>query len=662
MATYRTATRAVPAQPRSAPKPPRRASAAPEVVTRPQRGDRTRRRAIDFGLVGGSATLIAAFLLRVWDRAWSLPFYRSAGVQMIGAMVETIDQHGWYLHNPDLAAPFGQQFFDFPHGGESLQLAAIKVLGIFTNSFGLIMNAYYVLGFGMLAVVTFAVLRHLRFSRAIAWAVALIYTFLPYHFAHGEAHLWRSTYYSAPIAALLMLWVLSFRTTFLRTPDAMLRSWSAIRREVRWSRVGIAAGLCVIVALTETMTVAFMLTALVTASARISLRDRSVVQLVVGLAVAALVAGVLVLALSPSLLNNFENGGNQVAGHRWVGEQEQYGLRISQMVLPSAHHRLQAARDITDTTNDAAPLSGSEDGQSLGVIGAVGLIVMLGAVLVRGVPRKSRDPVSDRDQLIRHGGVLSLILVLFGAASGFAVTLDLLGFTQVRVWNRVVVLIAFFALVTVAIGLERATRWLKSRSARAGLISGIALVVLVGFSIWDTAIPLPALGASPAVAPVKQFGAELERKLPGGASLYQLPVVRFPEAGPQHGMEDYDEYLPYLWSSGLRWSYGSMKGRPEADWQYNVNSDDPRGAVTGLTGLGFSGIVVDTAGYADGGAQVSARLTEKLGKPTVKSPGSRWKFWDLRRYASEHGLSQSELRDAARVLVGPLLDKLPASG
>jgi phosphoglycerol transferase len=126
-------------------------------------------------------------------------------------------------------------------------------------------------------------------------------------------------------------------------------------------------------------------------------------------------------------------------------------------------------------------------------------------------------------------------------------------------------------------------------------------------------------------------------------------------------MADNDEFLPYLWSEGLRWSFGSMRGRPDGDWQPKVSSDDPGPSLPGLVGLGFSGVVLDRAGYADGGSAVVARLNETLGPPSVTSPGGRWKFWDLRAYARETGRSEAELRAAARTLVGPLVGELQAS-
>jgi len=50
-----------------------------------------------------------------------------------------------------------------------------------------------------------------------------------------------------------------------------------------------------------------------------------------------------------------------------------------------------------------------------------------------------------------------------------------------------------------------------------------------------------------------------------------------------------------------------------------------------------------------------------LGQPTiVGGPEGRFRFWDLRGYQEQAGLSDAAVRDAARALVGPLLARLPA--
>ena len=92
-----------------------------------------------------------------------------------------------------------------------------------------------------------------------------------------------------------------------------------------------------------------------------------------------------------------------------------------------------------------------------------------------------------------------------------------------------------------------------------------------------------------------------------------------------------------------------------------MSSADPAQSLAGLVGLGFDGILMDTYNYDDGGAAAMASLVPILGQPSiVGGPEGRFRFWDLRGYQAQAGLSDAAVRDAARDLVGPLLARLPA--
>ena len=230
--------------------------------------------------VAGFAWVFVALLYRLWNASLRVPLDDgNPDATLIGSMVKTITERGWYQTNPRLGAPFGQYFYDFPHGGETIQLAGIKLITLFVKDFGLTMNLYYLGGFGVLAAVTFLVLRHLRFSYVIAAIGALIYTFLPYHFVHAEGHLYRSTYYSAPLACLLLVWAQSWRTRFLVDPDppAGVRLW----RNLRLRRVAAALAICVVIGATETMTMAFAAVLLGSAALVSAIRWREPVRLLV---------------------------------------------------------------------------------------------------------------------------------------------------------------------------------------------------------------------------------------------------------------------------------------------------------------------------------------------------------------------------------------------
>src|SRR3954447_16288005 len=115
------------------------------------------------GLIGSLSLGLACWIYRIWDTSLSLPFdNRFSDTVQITTFVKTIQEHGWMGSNPDLGAPFGTQFWDFPHAGESLQLVVVKFLSLFIHDPGLLVNVYYLGGFAAVSIVMYLVLRHLH--------------------------------------------------------------------------------------------------------------------------------------------------------------------------------------------------------------------------------------------------------------------------------------------------------------------------------------------------------------------------------------------------------------------------------------------------------------------------------------------------------------------
>ena len=138
--------------------------------------------------------------------------------------------------------------------------------------------------------------------------------------------------------------------------------------------------------------------------------------------------------------------------------------------------------------------------------------------------------------------------------------------------------------------------------------------------------------------------------MPDGAAIFQLPVVPFPETPPVGGMLDYDLYRGYIHDDGsLRWSYGGVKGRPDADWQLPLRDGlDPVTALPGLLGMGYDGLWVDTFGYPDGGASLRPRLDRVLRERPLRSENGRLLFYDLSGYKRRLGRSDAQLRAIAQ--------------
>jgi phosphoglycerol transferase len=609
-----------------------------------------RRIALESVGVGAVALAWAAWLLRVWRMPKRIPFDTRSDATLISAMVKTIHERGWYLSQPRLGAPFGQQFYDFPHGGETFQILAMKVLVTITGDWGLAINLYFFLGFGVLAVTTFVVLRLLRFGPVIAGIAALVYTFLPYHFTHGEMHLWRSTYASAPLGCLLLVWVMAWRERFLADPARTGKG--TIRGNLRWGRVIAAIAIAVVIGGTETMTSGFTMCLLLSGAVVAAIRWREPVRLLVaGLFV--VVIGATFLLLSYPTLNYYRAyGTNDQAARRLVTESELYSVKVSRLVTPQGGHRSKALSKIGARAQDRSAVP-SEGGQALGILGTAGFLGALYGLFAGRGSRERPDvrPAWDRSALREQASAITLLSLLFGSVGGIAVLLALLGFSQIRVWDRIMLFIAFFAMVIVCGWGERFATWVTGRRANPKpLLAAVAVGVLL-FGLWD-GIP-PVRAAYPKIeartANDREFVQRIEKVMPDGAAIMQLPVLPFPEEQPPGKMLDYDPLRAYLADDGsLRWSYGSIKGRPAADWQVRLRDHvGPINGLPALLGLGFQGIWLDTYGYTKGHDRDISDLASLLGEP-MRSKDGRFLFWDLRPYRKTLPMTDRQLRAEAR--------------
>ncbi|MDQ6697570.1 MAG: hypothetical protein M3Z46_08950 [Actinomycetota bacterium] len=614
-----------------------------------------RRLGLEAFSVAAFAWIYAALLYRLWNASLRVPLDENSDTTLIASMIKTITERGWYLSNPRLGAPFGQTFYDFPHGGETLQLGVIKIITLFVSSFGLTMNLYYLGGFGVLAAVTFLVLRHLRFGYVVAAIGAMIYTFLPYHFVHAEGHLYRSTYYSVPLACLLLVWSQSWRTRFLIDPDPS--PGVKVRDNLRLKRIIGALAICVVIGATETMTTAFTAVLLLSAALISAIRWKELSRLLVSAVMVAMILGTFVAGTLPTFNYYRIHGTNKTAARRLVTEGEVYGLKLSRLVTPQGGDRIKLFSDLGEETQKDSRVP-SESGQALGLLGTAGFLGALYGALTNGLRRPTgrrdlRRP-DDRAALWDHAGLVTVLAVLFGTIGGFSILVSVAGFSQIRVWNRISMIIAFFALVVVASWSERLVGWVRQKSWPSRPVLGCVAVAVLAFGLFD--------GIPPGHPPYAQINSSwrrdatfvqaIEAQMPAGTAIFQLPVLAFPEVVPPGRMNDYDPLRGFLHDDGsLRWSYGAIKGRPNADWQVRLRDQiGPIGALPSLLGLGFTGLWVDTYGYPAGSEEI-ADIQGVVRVEPIRSTDGRFLFYDLRPYKARLGRSDASLAaEAKRVL------------
>jgi phosphoglycerol transferase len=574
-----------------------------------------------------ATTVLAALVLQLWDADLMVPFtYAGGDSLLVLALVKGILEHGWHLTNPSVGAPTGLDLHDFPvMGGNTLLALTVRLLGEFSSSPPLVLNIVFLLTFPITAAASFFSMRALTLSPPVASVCSILFALLPYHFLRGEAQLLIAAYYTVPIGAYLVLSVLDERPLFTRQPAARMLTRFATRRTF------LTLALCVVVAAAGALYYGvFTIVLVIGAGAIAAFARRSVRPLATAGAVVAAIGVSLMVNLSPSLLYQLEHGTNDAVADRGAHETELFGLKLVEMVLPVDHHRVQPLADLTQRYRESTPLPG-EGSQALGFVGTFGLVALLAMTLASALPASERRVGTT----FLHAGTATVLALLVAFTGGLSSVAAFLVSAQVHAWNRMSIFVAFFSLLAVGLMLDALRRRIGATPPGRRLFA-VGLVALVGLGVLDQttqgfAPSSPSLAAT--YGSDAAFVAEVERRLPHGAAVYQLPYASFPEGRPRGRMQDYDEFRGYLHSRDLRWSYAAMRGRP-ADWGFNLARLPVEETVAAVTAAGFRGIYVDRFGYADSARALEARLARLVGTDPLVSPNARLSFFDLRRYAA----------------------------
>ncbi len=620
-------------------------------------------------LVALAALVVLIPMAGLRGRDLDVPFEYSGDANFYAMLTKGMIEHNSPLVNPSLGAPFRQELFDLPQGADNLQFLELGVIGHLTGDWALTLNLVYILGFPAVALSAYWVTRRLRFGVGIAFVVAICYAYLPFHFVRGPSHLLLVGYWSVPLGILCCLRVIGTHDAMLRPRAADDPPWWRPRmygRTVMWM---VIAALVISSASTyySGFTVALVtLTATLAAMAR---RDARV--LVAGALIAIVIVFGLLANNAPSIVEWARHGFNDTT-ERGRRDTELYGLRVTQLVLPTTGHRVTVLGKLGDLGTNKAALP-SEIGGALGVIGALGFAAALFEVLRRPLttgPDATRAPPAvpppngeqDNDAAFEDATLadphdrgspptddaapyrrelrallaeIVIVCLLLAVIGGFAFLLALAGFTFVRGWNRISVFIGFASFLVVATWLAPFTEWIRRRWSARWLVPAL-LVALAAVGVLDGTPrrPLPPESAiKPTFESDESFVTAVEAALPPGASVFQLPAHPFPEAGPRFGLVDYDPVRGYLHSKNLKWSYGGMKGR-ESDWQDALAKLPMSAQLDAMVATGFDAVWLDRAAYADRGAAIEAELRALLGPPIAESRDGRFAVWDLQPYAA----------------------------
>lgn len=588
------------------------------------------REVVAYVIVALLGLALGVFGMQVWKADLHVPFsYATDGI-LTGATVKAMIEHGWVVSNPSIGAPGGWNSADFPVT-ETLDFAIMKVISLFSGDWALTLNLFYLLTFPLTAVLAFWPMRRLGLAVWPAAAASLVYTILPYHFFRGEPHLGLAAYFFVPPMILVCIWALAEDPLLFAGHGAKRWKLKLDRRDAI-----IAIVICLLTAFGGIYYAFFACFFLFVAGAIAALRHGKGQLLVSALVLIAVIVVGAVVNMSPSLVYHRMHGGNPAGSVRNAGQAEIYGLKIDQMFLPVDGHRIGKFAAIKALYHTGMQQMGKYlDNEAvvtspLGIIGVLAFLLVLFALFV-GEPGK-RWLGTERFELLQRLSGLQIFGVLLATVGGFGAMVAFV-IPEIRSYNRIVVFLAYFGALGLALVLDRL--WSRAHTSTGRALGYAGLLVLLAFAVFDqtSSAMVPDYRVLDAAYQADgAYVATLQKSLPSGAAVFQLPYMPFPEpGGPLVKMPDYEPLRGYLHSTTLKWSYGAQKGRQTDAWQRQTATLPADQMVAAVRAQGFSAVWVDRNGYEDNGAAIEGDLQRVTGHAPLVSGGGEFATFVLGR-------------------------------
>jgi phosphoglycerol transferase len=196
-----------------------------------------------------------------------------------------------------------------------------------------------------------------------------------------------------------------------------------------------------------------------------------------------------------------------------------------------------------------------------------------------------------------------LWIFLYYSTGGLNAIVGAIGFTYLRAGCRLSIFIFVIALLFAA-------EWISRKRMRPIMTVGLAVICWLVILLDQVPKPPSAEEKNEIAQQVisdETFVRDLENALPAGAMVFQLPVMDFPES-PMRTESSYDQLRPYLFTRQLRWSFGSMKGRPREQWQHDIEKLSLPESMAEIKKRGFRALYVSRVGYPDGARELEENL------------------------------------------------------
>ena len=480
-----------------------------------------------------------------------------------------------------------------------LTTIVIWIIGWFTSSSAHTFYIYFIITFVLCALCMHLFLRITKINVWISCVISAMYSLAPFHFLRIP-HTAFIGYYTIPLCMIILYHIISLDSEKAQIPTWLLLICALI--------VGLGNPYYFFFGL-----ILFALSYIIIFTKEVS-KTHSIKE---GLHVVfnkcwifAIMCLVFFACQFPRILYMRALDTEYNAVGRYPYEAEVYGLKLIQMILPSPYHNNKLIQNLFHAYNSSGVSVNENMTACLGILGVIGLIILLWQLYKNFVLREKGF------ELIDFLALSNLLLLLVGTVGGLGTIFNYLITAQFRSYNRVSIFIACLCLTGLAIILEQ----IVSNNKISGTIVVIGVLIL---GLYDQ-VPLTPIFKynvenSTRQKQLEKFFGEIEASLDKGEMVYQLPHMQFPENGYINNLPDASHFQGFVFTDSLRWSYGGIKGINTAAEKLYTNNGMSESFLEGLVDAGFSGIYINTAGYADGGEEIQSFYNNRGLKPIISA-------------------------------------------
>lgn len=518
----------------------------------------------------------------------------------------------------DAWAPLGfpiSTHYGFPYG---MDLAYVPTIDWTQNTFAWVvqlvtgspftgLNLLLVLSFPITAALATVAFRLVGARGPIPIALAVAFTFIPYHFDRGLSHLYPATMYAGVTGIILALLIGTNRIPSGRHSLPRLAAISALVLITAWSGMYYAS-----------FAIIFTATAVLWRWIRGDQLKHvaTLATIPLGLAVLTIVAfgaGAFRFLTDPPLINLVARG---------PADAVNFAGNLAQLLTPYPFlsATITESQELLDAPTESAVAGFGT------IVTTIAVVVFLAGWAV--LARRRQPSTLPLVALLTSVGLF--FFVPWGGGYLFASLIT----PQLRAWGRLTPILLLLFLLGAAAVLARTRAAKNPWSNPIALATGAVILVL---TVTTNVLPFRAT-YSDAVdqgrfvqSEVIAYATGINQAIPERCAILQLPYMAFPENGIREPeLNDYEHAWQPLINRGKDFSYGAIKGTTDSILAASLTDPPSRSQLDELRQAGFCGVHMDRRGYSDTAWQrVTTTFTADLGAPVAEGLDGAWLLYRL---------------------------------